>query len=73
MSLLKNISSDKKIKLTANEEFIQLLSHQRIHAKFFILSTIKIKSANFEFKQKLQLKKLAVPKLMEQYLKNHLH
>lgn len=72
-SLLKNISSSKKIKLSASEEFTQLLSHQKIHAKFFILSADKITGADFEFKQKLQLKKLAVPKLMEHYLKNLLH
>ncbi len=71
--LLKNISSNKKLKLTAGEKFIQLLSHQRIHAKFFILSSNEIKSSNFEFKQKLHLKKLAVPKLIEHYLKIILH
>lgn len=70
---VKNISAGNKTELTASEEFIYLLSHQKIHAKFFILSTAEINIENYEVVKKTHLKKLAVPKIIEHYLKNNIH
>lgn len=70
---IKNISTEKKINLPSSEEFIYLLSHQKIHAKFFILSTAEINIENYEVVKKTHLKKLAVPKIIEHYLKNNIH
>lgn len=70
---VKNISAGNKILLTASEEFIYLLSHQKIHAKFFILSSAEFKIENYEVVKKTHLKKKAVPKIIEHYLKNNIH
>ena len=70
---LKNISLKKKIKLKASEEFIYLLSHQKIHAKFFILFSNNINTENYIVIKNTHLKKLAVPKIIEHYLKNNIH
>lgn len=70
---VKNISPDEKIKLKPADEFVFPLSHQKIHAKFFILSTEKINTKNYIVIKKTHLKNLAVPKIIEHYLKNIIH
>ncbi len=69
----KKVTNDKNLKITAGKKFVYLLSHQKIHAKFFLVSTDKINSKIYSVIKKIHLKKLAVPKIIEHYLKNIIH
>ncbi len=71
--IIKNISSSTKIKIIESLMSKQLLSHQKIEAKFFILHAKKINTEKYIVEKKKHIKNLAVPKIIDQYIKNFIH
>jgi len=67
------IFNGNKIKLKKiSEEQQQLLSHQRIKAKFFEVNG-KVFNDNFNVSNRKNLSRYAFPKIIDDYIKNALH
>lgn len=69
--LLKKISLTKRIQFTEVCELVQLLSHQKIFAKFYLLNSGAKKCFPLEEKNTTQLKKTALPKMLDSFIKNY--
>ncbi len=66
---IKSIFKGDKSILKASETVTYMLSHQKIQARFFTFSKVKITPKNYIIKSKTNLQKMAVPKIIEDYIK----